>query len=182
MSKSTLNISVGDVWWVWQPWFTHDKVIIEEKSSIPGVGGIAHIPINKHPALILTRGDDQEHGWLVCFFSSKPSSSNQHPTKERIGDVFNTGKVSYLVNTAPQYCPKCFFVARLKDQQGNVRQAPHQLHEHVCKRMTYAMRIRPGHDEGVVLGEILNSWLRNFYEKRCQFDTPPDAILDGAYD
>lgn len=182
MSKSTLNISVGDVWWAWQPWFTHDKVHIEEKTSIPGVEGIAHIPIKKHPALILTRGDDQEHGWLVCFFSSNPSSSKQHLTKEPIGDVFNKGKISYLVNTAPQYCPKCFFVARMKDQDGNVLQVQHQIHEYVCKRMTHAMKIRPGHDGGVIFGEILNAWLKNCYETRCRFDAPPDTILDSAYD
>lgn len=197
MSKkeSELPSAPGEVWYAWQPFFTHDKAIVHEKGAhdnrgidIPrDVDGVAVVPVNRHPALILARGDERELGWLVCYFSTKPDSSKKHIPKTAVPwDAFNRDKSNYFCVSAPQYCPNLFFKKqnRLVDRDYRFVKADQQLRKFVNDAMTFAMNVCPRTDKGLMLADILNDWFNSLSQEPKPSDCshkelPPEYHLDN---
>lgn len=181
MNSPRRKITPGEVWWAWQLWFTHDKANIEERAAHADHQGVAHIPVNRHPALILSQGDDKELGWLVCFFSTKPGTS-KHPAKVLLGDVFDNGAANYLVNTAPQYCPSLFLVAPMLDKNMMEIRADPNLLNLVCAKMTWATKVRQGQSPGIALADVLCGWINKLPSEveRINQEESPDLVLNDA--
>lgn len=181
----------GEVWWAWQPWFTHSTAEIIEKNDSskrgvycpPEAGGVAVVPVNRHPALILARGDEHELGWLVCYFSTKPDSSKKHVSKIEVPwDAFNRESKNFLCVTAPQYCPNLFLKNqnRLVDKDNRFVKADPELRKFVNSAMTFAMNVCPRTDKGLMLADVLNGWFNSLSQERKLSDSSPEDSLDNA--
>jgi len=183
----------GEVWWAWQPWYTHSAASIIEKqiaskqglSCPPDADGVAVVPVNRHPALILSQGDERKHGWLVCYFSTEPDSSQKHIPKTAVKwDAFNRGRSNYLCVSAPQYCPNLFFKNqnRLVDKDRRFVKADPELRKFVNAAMTFAMNVCPRTDKGLMLADVLNDWFNSLSQERKRMESSPEDDLDHAID
>lgn len=182
------NPAPGEVWNAWQPWYTHEASVIIEKSDSskcgiycpPEAHGVAVIPVNRHPALILAQGDGRKHGWLVCYFSTKKDSKTSDLERVKLGNVIAENITSYFFNTAPQYCPETFLNYPILTNESTRFEAPPQLRILVCTHFTYAMRLPKGQDESLRISDLLDLWFQQSSKKSEHTNPSPESVMDAA--
>ena len=114
----------GQIWMAIHPW--SEKIRYHFKDGRPASTPSmfkgerpcrVSVEFKRHPAIILSPGDEGCKGYLVCYLSSRSSDHDPIP-RRRLGGVNlrasvdsedTAAKESFLFCTAPCYCPDEFF-------------------------------------------------------------------------
>lgn len=117
---SDLNqILPGAVWMAYHPWWSRatfhysdgNKIGVRDMYTSRGRAHTVHIECKPHPALILAPGDENNMGYLVCYFSSCKSNPTDEINRKRLPDwKFNKSADTFMFCTAPCYCHRDFLI------------------------------------------------------------------------
>jgi hypothetical protein len=100
----------GEVWWTYHPWLSRVEFWDKGGSKMTtrtlrhDMPSHVHIPCKPHPALILAPGDENNLGYLVCYFSSHSKSDDEIQRRKLNGVKITDDKDTFLFSMAPCYC------------------------------------------------------------------------------